>query len=76
MTKIGDVICNDGETIGYYTGVREFVVEAVEDYINNRNYEEVEDMCELLRDIDKFENEDRLIIVKDHNGMGYTVELY
>lgn len=72
-----NTITNDkGELIGYYSDlVKEVKNNASEALIANE-YEQVEDMLEVLRMLDRYTDEDDLLVISEHNGMGITVEKY
>lgn len=72
-----NTITNDkDELIGYYSDlVKEIKDNAGEALIANE-YEQVEDMLEVLRMLDRYTDEDGLLVISEHNGMGITVEKY
>ena len=72
-----NTITNDkGELIGYYSDLVKEVKDNASEALIANEYEQVEDMLEVLRMLDRYTDEDDLLVISEHNGMGMTVEKY
>ena len=72
-----NTITNDkGELIGYYSDLVKEVKDNASEALIANEYEQVEDMLEVLRMLDRYTDEDGLLVISEHNGMGMTVEKY
>lgn len=72
-----NTITNDkNELIGYYSDLVKEIKENASEALTANEYEQVEDMLEVLRLLDNFIDDDGLLVISENNGMGITVEKY
>lgn len=75
--KVGDILFDDyGNALGFYDGMRKLFVDNVAEYIKSGDYERAGEWCELLGDLDKYKESNALLVVTEHNGMGWTIDEY
>ena len=67
---------SDNAIIGYASDIAKELKDLIADYTNNNQWEEVQDMAELLLDLQAHADSTSLLIVSDHNGMGYSIDEY
>ena len=74
---MSNVIINDfGDIIGYYSDLVKEIKDNAGEALTANEYEQVEDMLEVLRLLDRYTDEDGLLVISENNGMGYTVDTY
>ena len=72
-----NTITNDkDELIGYYSDLVKEIKDNAREALTANEYEQVEDMLEVLRLLDRYTDEDGLLVISENNGMGYTVDIY
>lgn len=72
-----NTITNDkDELIGYYSDLVKEIKDNAGEALTANEYEQVEDMLEVLRLLDNFIDDDGLLVISENNGMGITVEKY
>lgn len=74
MTNI--IETDDGRAIGFYSDLVKAYKEAATDFLKQNDYERVEEMLEYIREIDNYTDDDGLLEVSNHNGMGFTCQPY
>lgn len=73
---MSNVIERDGNVIGYYDDLRQYFREAITNFIGYNNWEEVKEIADIMLELNGWADNDRLLIVDEHNGMGYTINEY
>lgn len=66
----------DGALIGYYSDLNKHLKEGVIESITVNEFEQAQGLIEVLEDLDNYNDDSGLLIIEDHNGMGYTVNIY
>lgn len=71
-------IFNDenNNTIGYYKDIKAGLKKQAEEYLKDDNWEEAKDISDLLLDLEGWADNERLLVLSDNNGMGYTIKEY
>lgn len=67
---------DDGRALGFYSDLIRAYKEAAADFLKQNDYERVEEMLEYIREIDNYTDDDGLLEVSNHNGMGFTCQPY
>lgn len=62
--------------IGYQKDLVAHVMQCLEDYKKDEDWEQVKDMAELLLDFNGWADNKNLLVLSDSNGMGYTIKEY
>ena len=73
---MGNVIENDGDLIGFAGDLKKYLCDLIQQAVENSDYENADDLLEMLKDLRGFETECGLLVISDNNGMGYTVRKY
>lgn len=74
---MNEYIVNDnGDTIGYYTALEKSLREEVQNNLAEKNYEMAETNIGILQDLQVYQYEKELLVIKTNNGMGYSVDTY
>lgn len=77
VCKLGDILLDGyGNAYGFYDGMKKFLIDGVADYINNADYERAGDFCEMLEELEKFVDSYSMLILSEHNGMGWGIDEY
>ena len=74
MTNI--IETDDGRALGFYSDLIRAYKEVAADFLKQNDYERVEEMLEYIREIDNYTDDDGLLEVSNHNGMGFTCQPY
>lgn len=67
---------DNGDTIGYYSDLTRFNKEEIKKAVEINDWESTEMFIGIQKDLDDFKDYDGLLVVSDHNGMGYGVMRY
>lgn len=67
---------DNGDTIGYYSDLTRVNKEEIKKAVELNDWESVEMFIGIQKDLDDFTDYDGLLVVSDHNGMGYGVMRY
>ena len=70
------IVNDNGDTIGYYTALEKALKEEVQNNLTEKNYEMAETNIGILQDLQVYQYEKELLVIKTNNGMGYTVDKY
>ena len=70
------IINENNDMIGYYSDLVSEIKDNAKEAIISNEYEQAEDMIETLRMLDEHTDYDGLLVISEHNGMGFTVEQY
>ena len=71
------IINNKDELVGYFADILEHLKEEFITEIKNNNFSVISpEWLELLEDVKKYEECEGLLVVSEHNGMGWTVSPY
>lgn len=70
------ITTDTGDTIGFYKDLSNFDKKQMHLAVDKNDWESVETFIEIQRMLDKYIEYDGLLVISDHNGMGYTVEPY
>lgn len=73
---MGNVIENDGELIGFADDLKRYLNGLIQQAVERGDYENADELLEILKDLREFETECGLLVISDNNGMGYTVRKY
>lgn len=66
---------NENE-IGYYEDLSASLRSTIEDYIKANDWESIKDLVDLLMDLNEYQNNENLLVIVNHNGMGYSIKEY
>ena len=66
----------DNSTIGFYKDIKAGLKKQAEEYLEDDNWEEAKDISDLLLDLEGWADNERLLVLSDNNGMGYTIREY
>jgi hypothetical protein len=67
---------NTNDTIGFYKDIKAGLKKQAEEYLKDDNWEEAKDIADLLLDLEGWADNERLLVLSDNNGMGYTIREY
>ncbi len=67
---------NNNDTIGFYKDIKAGLKKQAEEYLKDDNWEEAKDISDLLLDLEGWADNERLLVLSDNNGMGYTIREY
>lgn len=73
---MGNVIEKDGDLFGFADDLKRYFETLIQQAIENGDYENADDPLEILKELQRFENEWAILVVSENNGMGYTVRKY
>lgn len=73
---MADVIVKDNKTYGFQADLGKYIKECMDAYAQDKNWEEVKEMADLLLDLADWEDNENMLVVNDNNGMGYTIYEY
>lgn len=77
MGDKNNVICNGNEDlIGYHKDIVAYIKSCLKDYVEDDNWEEVQDMANILLDLNGWADNERLLVLSENNGMGWTIKEY
>lgn len=62
--------------IGYQKDLVAYVKTCLEDYKKQEAWESVKDMADLLLDLNKWADNENLLVLSDGNGMGWSIREY
>lgn len=73
-----NLIFNDStENIyGFYKDMREGVIQQLEQFTKEHNWERVKEMADLLLDMNAWADNGNMLVLSTSNGMGYTIKEY
>ena len=71
-----NVIEKDGDLFGFVGDLRKYIEELVKMSLDNFDYENVEDLVAVLKDLKELEDEDKMLVISENNGMGISVRVY
>lgn len=71
-----NIIVKEGEIIGYYSDLKQYFKETLSMYADNNQWEEVKEVADIMLELDSRADDERLLVVDEHNGMGYTITEY
>lgn len=68
---------NSENLIGYRNDLKRELISQMNSFIENEQWEEIRDLCEILLDLDTtWVDETSLLTISENNGMGWTVRKY
>lgn len=67
---------NDNTQIGYQKDLMAYLKTCLNEYAEQDEWENVEDIAELLDELGKWSDNGNLLVLSDNNGMGYTIKEY
>lgn len=67
---------NNNTHIGFHKDLVAYVVECLDDYKKDDDWEQVGDMAEILLDLNGWADNENLLVLSNNNGMGYTIREY
>ena len=67
---------NTDDTIGFYNDIKAGLKKQAEEFIADDNWEEAKDIADLLLDLNAWADNERLLVLSNNNGMGYTIKEY
>ena len=67
---------NTNGSIGFYKDLKAGLKKQAEEFIADDNWEEAKDIADLLLDLEAWADNERLLVLSDNNGMGYTIKEY
>lgn len=74
---MSNVIYNDNdELIGYHKDLVAELTDSLTDYVEDKNWEEVKDIADLLLDLNGWADNTNLLVISANNGMGWTIREY
>ena len=62
--------------IGYQKDLVAYIKTCREDYAKQDDWEQVKDMADLLLDFNAWADNERLLVLSDGNGMGWSIREY
>ena len=62
--------------IGYQKDLVAYIKTCLEDYKKQDDWEQVKDMADLLLDFNAWADNERLLVLSDNNGMGWSIREY
>lgn len=70
-------IFNDrDETVGYYKDIKAGLEKQGKEFIDSGDYEQAQECCDILLDLEKYRENERLLVLSENNGMGWTISEY
>ena len=73
---MGNVIEKDGDLFGFADDLKKYLNDLMQQAIEGCDYENANDLLEMLKDLREFEKECGLLVISENNGMGFTVRKY
>lgn len=67
---------NNNDTIGFYKDIRAGLKKQAEEFIKSDDFEMAQEIANLLLDLEAYTDNERLLVLSDNNGMGYTINEY
>ena len=66
----------NNDTIGFYKDIKAGLKKQAEEFIKGDNFEMAQEMADILLDLEAYTDNERLLVLSDNNGMGYTIREY
>lgn len=73
---MSNVIEYNGTLIGYYSDLHKYLCKHIAERVQEEYWEEVKEMADLLLELNAWVSSECLLIIDEHNGMGYTISEY
>lgn len=71
-----NVIEKDGDLIGFADDLKRYFETLIQQVVENSDYENADDLLEMLKELRGFENETAILVASENNGMGFSVRKY
>jgi molybdopterin converting factor small subunit len=64
---------NNDELIGYYSDIAEGYKKEINEACARNDFDNASELIEQLKEINEYEDSEKLLILSNNNGMGFTV---
>jgi len=67
------IMTKDDDMLGYYEDLSRYFLDYSKELINNKEYDELEETLDVLKELREYEESDNLLKISNNNGMGLTI---